>query len=282
MKWIYKKYTRLSKQCRDSISLTLVIVGVFSSFLSIIGFSLADCSIKNFYTRSIIVVFILIIIFIAVYFVIGYLFGNFIKFHIGQTSVLIKAGNIFSVHEIRLIGCDNHFDTRIDDIHISKKSLHGQFVLYHGQIDEIKNVVENEAKRLKLQKNQDGMYEFPLGTIIKYNSCIDNHTYLLLSMTKLSNEHKACTTLSEYEGMLMKMWGEIDRVYAGYDIALPLLGAGISRFDDGLKDNKTLLRCMICTLKSSGVNLSSSVKILLYGEKRDIPLYEYKDIFHYI
>jgi len=36
--------------------------------------------------------------------------------------------------------------------------------------------VEAEAKRLGLQKDSGGLYEFPLGTIIRYNSSIDGHT----------------------------------------------------------------------------------------------------------
>lgn len=82
--------------------------------------------------------------------------------------------------------------------------------------------------------------------------------------------------------MLMKMWKEIDRVYASNDVILPVLGTGISRFDDRPRDKDALIRCMICTFNSSGVSLNSKVKIMLYGKSDDIPLYEYKDIFNMI
>lgn len=55
-----------------------------------------------------------------------------------------------------------------------------------------------------------------------------------------------------------------------------ILGDGISRFDDGPKN--TLLRCMICTFGSSGVNLNSKIKIVIYGKTEDIPLYELRDV----
>ena len=80
----------------------------------------------------------------------------------------------------------------------------------------------------------------------------------------------------------MKMWKEISRVYASRDVALPLLGAGISRFDDGPKHRDALLRCMLCTLNSSGISLNANVEIVIYGDVEDIPLYEYKDILHTI
>ena len=80
----------------------------------------------------------------------------------------------------------------------------------------------------------------------------------------------------------MKMWKEICRVYASHDVSLPLLGAGISRFDDGPKHRDALLRCMLCTLNSSGISLNANVEIVIYGDIKDIPLYEYKDILHTI
>lgn len=126
------------------------------------------------------------------------------------------------------------------------------------------------------------MYDFPLGTIIKYESNVDNQTYLMLAMTELNSEYEAHTNMDKFEQMLMKMWREIDRVYAGEDVVLPILGTGISRFDDGPKDKEALLRCMLCTLNSSGVSLNANVEVVIYGDTRDIPLYEYKDMFHTI
>ncbi len=57
----------------------------------------------------------------------------------------------------------------------------------------------------------------------------------MLAMTELNSRYESHTNMAKYERMLMKMWKEIDRVYASQDIALPLLGAGIARFDDGPK-----------------------------------------------
>lgn len=98
----------------------------------------------------------------------------------------------------------------------------------------------------------------------------------------LDEQYEAHTNMAKFELMLMKMWKEIGRVYATRDVVLPVLGTGISRFDDGPKDRKDLLRCILCTLNSSGVTLKSNVGILIYGDTKDIPLYEYRDMFHAI
>lgn len=280
MKKMYNWYNNLSKQVRDSIAVSITVVGLISTILSILGISLGDWKSSNVWMRIGTVFVAFVVIYSVVYFVIGRIFRDSVGLTIRQTSISISCGDIFDASGWKIIGCDTHFDTRVDDIIISKKSLHGQLVLNHGKKEEIEIVVENEARRLGLQKNKDGLYNFPLGTVIRYDSSVDNQTYLMLAMTELNTQHEAHTNMAKFEFMLMKMWAEISRVYASNDIALPVLGTGISRFDDGLKDKEELIRCMLCTLNSSGVSLKSNVGIIIYGDSKDIPMYEYKDMFH--
>ena len=280
MKRVYNWYTNLSQQVKDSITISITIVGLISTILSILGISLGDWKSSNIRMRIGIVFLFFVIIYSLIFWIISRIFRDSVSFTIRQTPIAIKCGDIFEVSEWKIIGCDTHFDTRVDDIVISKKSLHGQLVLNHGKKEEIEAAVEVEAKRLGLQKNNDGLYDFPLGTVVRYDSSVDNQTYLMLAMTELNMQHEAHTNMAKFELMLMKMWAEIDRVYASNNIALPVLGTGISRFDDGPKDRESLLRCMLCTLNSSGANLKSKIDIIIYGDVKDISMYEYKNMFH--
>lgn len=279
---IYKWYYGLSKQLRDSVIISVAILGAISTILSILGISLGNLKTLGIWARIGIVIAVFVLLSIIVYAVIAKVFKSSIKLTIRQTSVSVGCGDIFSAPGMRVIGCDTHFSTRIDDVVIAKNSLHGQLFLEHGRIDEIEAAVKAEARRLGLRKNSSGVYEFPLGTIIRYDSSVDNHTYLMLAMNELDEQYEAHTNMAKFELMLMKMWKEIGRVYATRDVVLPVLGTGISRFDDGPKDRKDLLRCILCTLNSSGVTLKSNVGILIYGDTKDIPLYEYRDMFHAI
>lgn len=272
----------LPKQIRSSIFISMTILGGISTVLSIAGISLGDCEKLKFWMRIAVVIVVYVVIYIAVYNSIGLIFRNSVSIIIRQTSVSVGCGDIFKASGLRVIGCDTHFDTRVDDVVISRGSLHGQLLLDHGDKEDIITVVESEAKRLGLQKNSNGLYDFPLGTIIRYDSKVDNQTYLMLAMTELNSDYEAHTSMAKYEQMLMKMWGEISRVYAGNDIYFPILGAGITRFDDGPEGKESLLRCMLCTLNSSGVSFNAKVSVLIYGNNKDIPLYEYKDMFHTI
>ena len=263
---------------RDSIVASVTGIGLISTVMSIVGVTLNDWA-QNIWISILIIIGALVVVATAVYWIIGQLFKESVSFTIRNTPTSIRCGDIFEVVGLKVIGCDTHFDTRVDDVVISKNSLHGKLVLKHGKADDIKAVVEQEARKRCLTKNTDGLYDFQLGTIIRYDSTVDNQTYLMLAMTELDENFEAHTNMAKFEQMLMKMWSEIDRVYASNDVVLPLLGTGISRFDDGPKDREALLKCMLCTLNSSGVSLNSNVKVVIYGEPKDIPIYEYKGLF---
>lgn len=282
MNKIYKWYNCLSKRIRDSIMASVTIAGLISTICTIFGISMSNWNNSTILIRIVVVFAVFVIIFISIYIFIGKVFENSISFVVRQTPITICCGDIFELPGWKVIGCDTHFDTRVDDIVISKRSLHGQLVLNHGKKEEIETAVDAEAKRLGLQKNSNGLYDFPLGTIIRYDSGVDNHTYLMLAMTELNENYEAHTNMAKFELMLMRMWAEIDRVYASNKVVIPVLGTGISRFDDGPKDKDALLRCMLCTLNSSGISLNSEISVVIYGNAKDIPLYEYKDMFHMI
>lgn len=278
MQRIWKWYNGLPNRKKVSVTSSITVVGLLATVFTVLGVSVNGW-VNNIWLSLLIVIGALIGVYFIVYCTIGKIYKESVPLSIRQTPVSISCGDIFKTDGFRVIGCDTHFDTRVDDVVISKKSLHGKLVLEHGNADEIKSAVEKEAKRLHLTANSDGLYDFPLGTIIRYDSSKDNHTYLMLAMTELDRNYEAHTNMAKFEHMLMKMWSEINRVYASNDVVLPLLGTGISRFDDGPKNKEALLRCMLCTLNSSGVTLNAKVKVLIYGDAKDIPLYEYKDMF---
>ena len=275
---IWKWYNGLPNRKKVSVTSSITVVGLLATVFTVLGVSVNGW-VNNIWLSLLIVIGALIGVYFIVYCTIGKIYKESVPLSIRQTPVSISCGDIFKTDGFRVIGCDTHFDTRVDDVVISKKSLHGKLVLEHGNADEIKTVVEKEAQRQHLSPNNEGLYDFPLGTVIRYDSTKDSKTYLMLAMTELDRNYEAHTNMAKFEHMLMKMWSEINRVYASNDVALPLLGTGISRFDDGPKNKEALLRCMLCTLNSSGVTLNAKVKVLIYGDAKDIPLYEYKDMF---
>lgn len=278
MKRLFKWYNSLTKRTRDSISFSVLLIGFISTFCTILGVSLGDIPYLSLSFRILLVVLAFIISFVTSYLVIGHVYRDKIEFLVNNTPVEISCGDIFRTEGYKVIGCDTHFHTTVDDVIISKKSLHGKLVLEHGSIEEIKEAVRRRAVQLNLKPDENGLYTFPLGSIVRYDSSVDNQTYLMLAMTGLDDDYKSHTTMVKYEQMLMTMWEEINRVYASNNIVLPMLGGGITLFDDSPKNENALLRCMICTLNASGRSYNSKIKIVIYGESKDLPLYELKDV----
>lgn len=270
-------FSKLSKRVRDSLSFAGWSVGAVSTFLTVIGYSLRDLFHEAGILANILAVFAAImILFFAAYIFIGCKHRNRVKLTIRGTEVEICCGDIFGMNGLRVIGCDTHFDTRADNVVISKTSLHGRLVLEHGEVPKIKKAIKGAAQRLHLARDHRGQYSFPLGSIVKYTN-ENKEVFLMLAMTELNEDYESHTNMALFEQMLMNMWKEIDRVYNGEPVSIPLLGTGMTRFDDGEKDNATLLRCMLCTLNASGVKLKSQVKIVIQDNKEKMPLYEFKD-----
>jgi len=281
MSIVLKWFDKISKQAKTSAIIAASGIGFIATVASITGYTLNDIT-HSFLWSLFVIAIVFIVLCLGVYLLIGKIYKNSVKTKIKNIPVEITVGDIFKADGFKVIGFDTHFDTRIDDVVISKASLHGQLVLKHGKKEEIEAIVANKAKLLGLQKNENGLFDFPLGTIIRYDSSVDSQTYLLLALTENKYEngqYKAYTSMLDFEHTLVKMWNEIDGVYSYHDIVLPLLGTGISRFQGGGKNKESILRCMLCTLNNSGVDLSSKVTIVIYGDTNEVPLYEFKNMF---
>lgn len=282
MRKLYCWYKGLSNQMKSSIRISALVISAISVVLTILGVSLGSIQGLSILIRFCIIVALFVVLALTIYCIIGAIFKESIDLTIRGTRVRLRYGDIFKVSSLRVIGCDNCFDTCVDDVIISKKSLHGQFVTQHGDADEINTLIELEAQKQGILKNQEGKYKFPIGTIIQYESKVDNCVYLMLAMNELDAENKAYTNMAKYEQMLMKMWEEIDRVYAMRDVAIPVLGDGITRFYDGPQGKENLLKCMLCTLNSSSVALKSTIEILIFDNEENLSLYEFRNAFHSI
>ena len=147
-------------------------------------------------------------------------------------------------------------------------------VLQHGNADDINQTVEQEAKRLRVEQ-QNGSYSFELGTAIPYYA--KDGDYIMVALTELNSDNKAQTNIRQYENTLIRIWEEIDRIYAKKPVALPVLGSGITRFVDDPLDTEETLMCMLRMLKRSKVHLKTNITILLHSEEDEkvlLSLYE--------
>lgn len=264
---IFLKQLKSPKLWKDSISLGLAVFGAFSaiwgvfmpSLNSLLSLGLVEGAMATF---SLMVVFYLAAV---IFKWVGV--RSSVNIKVRGIKVTVRQGNIFEeTGGWKVIGVDNTFSTSDDDSVITHTSLHGQLIqrlIRQNEIDSFREIVSKGNK----ENNQ-------IGSAKTYKD------YILLVMTELNQDNEAHTDNQKFESTLRKMWTEICRVYSGKPIYLPLLGDGIIRFD-GISEKPTpfaLLKCIICTLKTSNVQIKSPVTILIYDRMDEINLYDLKGL----
>lgn len=189
------------------------------------------------------------------------------------TDVKIAVGDLFACDGVKVIPFDNYYDACVDDKIISRNSLNGVFIERYADKDALYRAIDKPQPSLAGEPELvDNRLRYPLGTV---KSCDD---YALLAFSHMDGMKRAYLRRGQYEDCLLKMWAELNRMYAGKRVVLPLLGSGITRFENGKPSEDDLLRCMLCTLRASGEQFKGGVLIVLTKNSAErMRLYELGD-----
>ena len=247
---------------KDSITIGFAIFGGVSAIMGILGISFTDIFDNILISLSSTIIALLCSYLIAVIFLWWHA-RDCITMKIRGIKVTVCQGDIFQQNGWKVIGVDDTFSSSEDDKIISHSSLHGQL------IKQLKESGELEAFRNFISMAK---HNVSLGCVIPYKD------FILLALTHLNCENEAHIDKLNYESVMRKMWQEIGRVYSGRPIYLPILGDGITRFD-GVSEKPSpfeLLKCMLCTLKTSSVQLKAPITIVIYDRINEISLYNLK------
>ena len=202
---------------------------------------------------------------------------------VNNSLLEIKVGDIFEENGLKVIAFNEYFDTIVDNKIISENSLNGLY---------IKNVVDDVDKLDKLIIDDDELKERieeentsrRRGKKVKYKlgSTVEVEGYLLTAFSKFDNSNRAYLYMNDYINCLMNFWNEIDRIYAGRSVSIPLLGSGITRFKEyETISHQELLELLIWSFKVSRVkfNYPSKVTIIIHKSQKDkINFYRLKGI----
>ena len=207
-----------------------------------------------------------------------WLYSNFrqsIELKVNNSLIEVKYGDIFNESaELKAIAFNEYFDTLVDDKIISKGSLNGQFIekYYKGKVDELDSMISSDPHLLeaKIEENvrrrSGKKVKYNLGTI-----CVIDD-YLITAFSRFDDDDRAYLGMNDYINCMLNFWNEVDRIYAGRTVALPVLGSGITRFKgyENISDQE-LLELIIWTFKVSRIKFSypSKVKIVVYDKKSE-------------
>lgn len=262
---------------KDSITVSLALLATLQTIAEVSGFLDLDCINSIPWLWKLAIIFAIFIFLTVCTFILKHLLVHKgLKLSIGDNEVKIKQADIFEQDGWRLIPFNEMFDTVVDDIIIAHHSLNGYFIdtYVKNDLKKLEQCIEtaSDVKGLNPTSRQ-GRKKFPLGRIIPYNN-----EYLLLAFTHFDDNNNAFLSHADFEKCLITMWKEINRVYANRPIYIPLLGFGITRFTDTPhKDNLSLAKCLLCTLKMSGVHIKQPITICLMPEvMNSMNIYELK------
>ena len=217
-----------------------------------------------------------------------------VKLKINNTKVQIREGDIFELlkkkpeernGEISIVAVNDYYDTIVDDRIIAKKTIHGQYInriIRAEKLSELEHAIETD-ELLNKKGNYREVPERAKGRKVKYaiGSVLEFESYVLAAFTKFDEHNKAYLSAEEYIGFWMKFWDNIDEIYAGRTINIPLMGAGIARFRNGKPTKQELLEVMLWSLKISGFhNTYGDKKINIVIYKSDIDELDFYHIQH--
>lgn len=242
----------------------LATLGIVSSLVTLLSFfvTAADIGINVLYI-AIPFLFGIILLFFGMWFFANQ--RNHAELKINNTAVSVTVGDIWAplkkdpknrTGEISVIGVNDFFDVVVDDRIIASSSLHGQYInrmKQANEFDKLKRVIKNDPI-LNRPGNSEAVPSRTDGrkTRYKLGSMVEFEGYVLTAFTKFDDDNKAWLTAEEYACFWMRFWSNIDQIYAGRTINIPLMGAGITRFRNGKPSKQELLEVMLWSLKMSG------------------------------
>lgn len=242
----------------------LQIMGIVSSVVTLISFFVTakDIGINNWVIAGSFVAGVIIL------FVIMWLSANrkiYADLIINKTAVKVMEGDIWELikkqpqdrsGEISVIGVNEFYDVIVNDRIIASTSLHGQYInkiTQEGKLDDLNRTIEHDIflnkpgnSKTVASRKVGKQTQYELGSVVEFES------YILAAFTKFDTDNEAWLTAEEYTGFWMRFWENIDKIYAGRTINIPLMGAGITRFKNGKPSKQELLEVMLWTLKISG------------------------------
>jgi len=204
------------------------------------------------------------------------------KIRINNSTVEIKTGDIFSEPGLKAIAFNEYFDTQVDEVVIASSTLNGKFINQKvNDIDALNTLIKDDIYMQEriIEKNitrKNGKaVRYKLGSVLLYN-----REYLLTAFSRFDDQNKAYLSMPDYLEFLVNFWSDVDRVYAGRSVTIPLFGSGITRFRgyDMINDQE-LLEILIWSFKISRIKFThpAQVTILIHPDKKDrINFYDLK------
>lgn len=184
---------------------------------------------------------------------------------INGTKFIVKFGDLFSERGLKTITFNEYFDTIVDERLISSNTINGNFLNNKvANIAQLDNEIENnlECRKNIISFNKTRLHgkkaKYKLGTALRFND------YILVAFSKFDEHDCAYLSLADYLNCLANYWSEVNRIYNGENVVLPLLGTGITRLMCGNSIScQKALEIIVQTFEYSNLSFTHDFQITL-------------------
>ncbi len=200
---------------------------------------------------------------------------------INNTEIEIRQGDIFNCEGVAVIAFNEYFDTLVDEMIISSSSLNGQYLrrYWPDGAEELDALISADERLLSAVEGVNDR-PTPGGKRISYRlgTSFRHGDFILTAMTKFDENNAARTSFSNHLVFLSNMWVEVANKAGGKDVYLPVLGSGITRFDDsGPLTYEELIDLILLSFKHCGATWPNCAKITIVLTEK---AFEKLDMYH--
>ena len=257
----------------------LSIIGVIATILLL--FEDGQCGFKMIVGISSVSVFFSIYFFMLIY-------ANLktkATLRINSSTIEIKTGDIFAEDGLKVISFNEYFDTIVDDVLISNNSLNGKFICKY--LSDVNKLDEHIKENRRLSQNIFNVNDsriYGKKTRYKLGSACIYDDYVLTAFSRFDVDNRAYLYIRDYIRFLLKFWEELDIIYSGRDVVIPIFGSGIMtrlKGNEHITDQE-LLEIILWSFKVSGFTTKSQAKLVLIIGEKNLPNVNLHRLKHFI
>ena len=183
--------------------------------------------------------------------------------------VNVFKGDIFKQKNIVVIPVNEYFDTRVDDVIVAHRTIHGKFIddyfrnnedALYQQIDaQIHNTQDSTIVNDRVHAGARTI-KYPIGTCA--NIQVGDTIYVLFALTHFDSEDKAFLPKEQFANAIIKLMNHLATISNNRPVYMPLFGTGLSRLNE---THQRVLLFIIDTISfSCPVAINAGLNIVVY------------------
>lgn len=159
------------------------------------------------------------------------------------TDIVITGGDLFAEQSDIVVAFSDTFDTATEDaVVITSSSIQGQLIdrVYRGSVAALDRDLEQalsgkpvSATERRSEKTRGKLKRYRIGTVAVLEPEADGRRIFAVAVSHMDNNFIARSSYGFLQASLTGLWAEIRRG-GGRPVAMPIIGAGLSRVDVSL------------------------------------------------